>query len=192
MSKDDKNKQESPEIENAELQDQEVIQEKDTTNQQENTTEEPSSEGSQEDLQQKYDELNDKYLRLFSEFDNYRKRTIKEKAALALTASENVIKDLLPVLDDYERALKAMESSEHQADLEGIKLIYNKLKSTLAQKGLAEIAPLGAAFNPDEHEAIAQVPTENQDDKGKVLDVTQKGYSLNGKVIRYPKVVVSC
>lgn len=192
MSKKNTSKQDSPKMENTELQDKEVIQDKETTNQQEENAEAQNTEEAQDNLQQRYDELNDKYLRLFSEFDNYRKRTIKEKAELALTASENVIKDLLTVIDDYERALKAMESSETIADLEGIKLIYNKLKSTLAQKGLQEIEALGVIFNPDEHEAVTNFPTGNEEDKGKILDVVQKGYSLNGKVIRYPKVVVGC
>ena len=138
----------------------------------------------------KYAELNDKYLRLFSEFDNFRKRTAKEKLDLTVTASENVIKDILPVLDDFERALQNMEKNGNEADLQGVTLIYNKLKDTLKKKGLEEIEAMGAEFNTDEHEALTMIPAPEEDKKGKVLDVIQKGYKLNGKVIRFARVVV--
>ena len=138
----------------------------------------------------KYAELNDKYLRLYSEFDNYRKRTAKEKIDLLATASEGVIKDVLPVLDDFERALQNMEKNGNEADMQGVTLIFNKLKNTLKSKGLEEIEAKGTEFNTDEHEALTMIPAPEEDKKGKVLDVIQKGYKLNGKVIRFARVVV--
>ena len=143
-----------------------------------------------EEEKAKYAELNDKYLRLFSEFDNFRKRTAKEKLDLTVTASENVIKDILPVLDDFERAIQNMEKNGNEADLQGVTLIFNKLKDTLKKKGLEEIEAKDAEFNTDEHEALTMIPAPEEDKKGKVLDVIQKGYKLNGKVIRFARVVV--
>lgn len=143
-----------------------------------------------DELKEKYDELNDKYLRLFSEFDNYRKRTAKEKIELSKTASESIMVDLLPILDDFERAIQTMENKETDANYEGVVLIYNKLKRTLEQKGLEEINAKDAVFDTDEHEALTNVPVTDESQKGKVLDVIQKGYKLNGKVIRYARVVV--
>ena len=143
-----------------------------------------------DELKEKYDELNDKYLRLFSEFDNYRKRTAKEKIELSKTASESIMVDLLPILDDFERAIQTMENKETDANYEGVVLIYNKFKRTLEQKGLEEINAQGAVFDTDEHEALTNVPVADESQKGKVLDVIQKGYKLNGKVIRYARVVV--
>ena len=138
----------------------------------------------------KYAELNDKYLRLYSEFDNYRKRTAKEKIDLLATASEGVIKDILPVLDDFERALQNMEKNGNEADMQGVTLIFNKLKNTLKNKGLEEIEAIGTEFNTDEHEALTMIAAPDESSKGKVLDVIQKGYKLNGKVIRFARVVV--
>ncbi len=135
-------------------------------------------------------ELNDKPLRLQAEFDNFRKRTAKEKLDLTVTASENVIKDILPVLDDFERALQNMEKNGNEADIQGVTLIFNKLKDTLKKKGLEEIEAMGTDFNTDEHEALTMIPAPEEDKKGKVLDVIQKGYKLNGKVIRFARVVV--
>ena len=138
----------------------------------------------------KYAELNDTYLRLYSEFDNYRKRTAKEKLEMSATASSAVIKDLLPVLDDFERALQNMEKNGNEADLQGVTLIYNKLKTTLQKKGLEEIVAVDADFNTDEHEALTMIPAPEESKKGKVIDVIQKGYKLNGTVIRFARVVV--
>ncbi len=143
-----------------------------------------------EEEKAKYAELNDKYLRLFSEFDNYRKRTAKEKLELTVTASENVIKDILPVFDDFERALQNMEKNGNEADMQGVTLIFNKLKNVLKTKGLEEIEAMDAEFNTDEHEALTMIPAPDESKKGKVLDVIQKGYKLNGKVIRFARVVV--
>ena len=149
-----------------------------------------AAEKALEEEKTKYAELNDKYLRLFSEFDNHRKRTAKEKLDLMATASENVIKDILPVLDDFERALQNMEKNGNEADLQGVTLIFNKLRDTLKKKGLEEIEAMNAEFNTDEHEALTMIPAPEEDKKGKVLDVIQKGYKLNGKVIRFARVVV--
>ncbi|HOI33575.1 MAG: nucleotide exchange factor GrpE [Bacteroidales bacterium] len=140
---------------------------------------------------EQYDELNDKFLRLFSEFDNYRKRTLKEKIELSKTASEEVITALLPVVDDFERAIQALESQQApDATAEGIKLIYNKLIKTLQQKGLSELKALNETFDTDFHEAITNIPAPEPSLKGKVVDIIQKGYQLNGKVIRFARVVV--
>ena len=143
-----------------------------------------------EEAKAKFDELNDKYLRLFSEFDNFRKRTAKEKLDLTATASESVIRDILPVFDDFERALQNMEKNGNEADMQGVTLIFNKLKDTLKKKGLEEIEAMDAEFNTDEHEALTMIPAPDESKKGKVVDVIQKGYKLNGKVIRFARVVV--
>ena len=149
-----------------------------------------AAEKALEEAKGKFAELNDKHLRLQAEFDNFRKRTAKEKLDLTATASENVIKDILPVLDDFERALQNMEKNGNEADMQGVTLIYNKLKDTLKKKGLEEIEAMDAEFNTDEHEALTMIPAPEEDKKGKVLDVIQKGYKLNGKVIRFARVVV--
>jgi len=142
----------------------------------------------------KNEELNDKFLRLYSEFDNYRKRTLKERTELLKSASEEVITQLLPVLDDFERALNALadqKKEETAASMhEGIQLIYNKLKSILTQKGLAPIDSMGQEFDVDFHEALTNIPAPSEDMKGKVVDEIEKGYKLGDKVIRYAKVVV--
>ncbi|MEI8203624.1 MAG: nucleotide exchange factor GrpE [Bacteroidota bacterium] len=145
-----------------------------------------------EELQAKVDELNDKYLRLFSEFDNFRKRTLKEKAELISTASEGVINALLPVVDDFERAIKAADDHDDLPALkEGIHLIYSKLTNLLQMKGVQPIVSIGEVFNTDFHEAITNIPVEDEAQKGKVIDEVQKGYTLGGKVIRFSKVVVA-
>jgi molecular chaperone GrpE len=145
------------------------------------------------ELETQVAESKDKYLRLYSEFDNYRKRTLKEKTDLYKTASEGVIKELLPVIDDLERAIKSFEESGSEKDypmLEGVKIIYNKFKGILEQKGLEPMKSLGEAFDVDFHEAMTNIPAPSEDLKGKVVDEIEKGYMLNGKVIRYAKVVV--
>lgn len=144
-----------------------------------------------EDLSARVLELNDKYLRLYSEFDNYRKRTIKERIEHSKTASEEVIISMLTILDDFDRALKAIpENAEPDPFTEGIQLIYTKFRTILTQKGIEEIKTIGEDFNTDFHEAITKIPAENEEMKGKIVDEIQKGYTLNGKVIRFSKVVV--
>lgn len=150
------------------------------------------------DLERQVDELKeqvakekDDYVRLMAEFDNYRRRTAQERLELVSVASEDTIKGLLPVLDDFERAIKALaDSSDSEAAKEGTTLIYNKLISYLKTKGLNAIEAAGAEFDTDLHEAVAQFPVAEEDMKGKVFDVVQTGYTLNGKVIRFAKVVV--
>lgn len=144
-----------------------------------------------EDEKIKYAELNDKYLRLFSEFDNFRKRTIKERLELTKTASLDVIVSMLPIIDDFERAMQAFEDTKEADELkEGINLIYNKFKSTLNSKGVECMESKGKEFDTDYHEALTQIPAPSKDLKGKVVDVIEKGYTMNGKVIRFAKVVV--
>jgi molecular chaperone GrpE len=136
-------------------------------------------------------ELNDKYLRLYSEFDNYRKRTIRERAELIKTAGEDIFKNFLPLLDDIERALKSNEKAvDIKAVNEGLTLIHHKFSQSLKQKGLEPINAVGQEFNVDLHEAITNIPAPNEQMKGKVVDEVEKGYTLNGKVIRFSKVVV--
>ncbi len=133
----------------------------------------------------------DDYLRLMAEFDNYRRRTAQEKLDLVSVASEETIKGLLPVLDDCERAMEVLaKSSDSDAAKEGTELIFNKLTGYLKSKGLAVIEAKDKAFDTDLHEAVAQFPVNEEEKKGKVFDVVQTGYTLNGKVIRFAKVVV--
>lgn len=137
------------------------------------------------------DVLNDKYLRLYSEFENYRKRSNNEKLELISTASAGVLKDLVSVIDDFERAIANNETStDVEAMREGFKLIYSKFKSTLEAKGLKQMEAKNEPFNPDLHDAIANIPAPSEDLKGKVIDDVEKGYFLNDKVIRFAKVVV--
>lgn len=143
------------------------------------------------ELEQRIEELNDKYLRLFSEFDNFRKRTQKERLELFKTASEDVMVALLPVLDDFERALKSSDENGVDENFrEGVALIYSKLFKILNQKGLESLDSIGKEFDTDYHEAITRIPAEDEFMKGKVVDVVEKGYKLNDKVIRFAKVVV--
>ena len=144
-----------------------------------------------EQLKAEKAELNDRFLRLFSEFDNYKKRVSKEKLDLIATASEKVIVSLLPVIDDFERAIAANEKVEDIAAVkEGFNLIYNKLVQMMKRFDVEEIQAKGEEFNTDFHEAVTHFPAQNEEDKGKVIDVTEKGYKLKDKVIRYAKVVV--
>lgn len=136
-------------------------------------------------------ELNDRFLRLFSEFDNYKKRVSKEKLDLLATASEKVLVSLLPVIDDFERAIAANEKAEDVESIKkGFNLIYNKLLQIMKRFDVEEIQAKGEAFNTDFHEAVTHFPAQKEEDKGKVIDVTEKGYKLKDKVIRYAKVVV--
>ncbi len=145
----------------------------------------------EEKLQQQVAELNDKYLRLFAEFDNFKRRTQKERVELLQTAGKDIVISLLPVLDDFERAIKATEKSTEVAPVrEGIELVQTKLKTILSQKGLKEIESLNTPFDTDLHEAITQIPSPTEEQKGKVIDQLEKGYTLNDKVVRFAKVVV--
>ena len=179
-----------------------VVNDINETNETENINE-PNEESNEvltaeEALQKKLDEANekvttleDKYLRQVAEFDNYRKRTMKEKAELIKNGGERTIESILPVLDDFERALSNMAKDENASEImTGVELIYNKFVGILKQNGLQKIETEGADFNTDFHEAIAMIPTPNEELKGKVLDCVQAGYTLNDKVIRHAKVAV--
>ena len=156
------------------------------------TSDEKTVSDSIEDPETKIKELNEKYLRLYSEFDNYRKRTIKEKSDIIKTAGEEAFKAILPVMDDFERATKANETvSDAEVIKEGIKLIYNKLKTTTQQKGLIAFESVGEVFNPDIMEAITHIPASDDSQKGKVVDEVEKGYKLGDKVIRFAKVIIA-
>lgn len=138
------------------------------------------------------EEQKDKYLRLSAEFDNYRKRTLKEKAELIKNGGKKAISAILPILDDLERALQNMQKADDvKAMYEGIDLIYQKFLKGLSQEGLQKMEPVGEVFDTDYHEAVALVPAPSEDQKGKVLDCVQTGYKLNDKVIRHAKVVVA-
>ena len=144
-----------------------------------------------EELEAKAAKDKDDYIRLMAEFDNYRRRTAQEKLEIVSMASVETIKGLLPVLDDCERALQVLkDSDDSDAAKEGTELIYNKLMTYLKSKGLAVIEALGQPFDTDVHEAVALFPVQEEEKKGKVFDVVQTGYTLNGKVIRFAKVVV--
>ncbi|MCX6215854.1 nucleotide exchange factor GrpE [Spirosoma sp.] len=136
-------------------------------------------------------ELKDKYLRLYADFENFRRRTAKEKLELISNANEGVLKALIPVVDDFERAMQSIESTNDVAALkEGVSLIYNKLFKTLEGKGLKPMISKGETFNADLHESVTQFPAPSDDLKGKVIDEIEKGYYLNDKVIRFAKVIV--
>ncbi|OFY22410.1 MAG: nucleotide exchange factor GrpE [Bacteroidetes bacterium GWF2_29_10] len=143
------------------------------------------------DLKQKNEELQEKFLRLFSEFDNYKRRTAKEKMDIMNIAGENIIKSLINILDDFERAEKSINSSANiEAVMEGLNLITNKFKDFLSQNGVEPINSIGMPLDTDMHEAITQSPAPSEDMKGKVINEVQKGYLMNGKVIRFSKVII--
>ena len=154
-------------------------------------THEEELEKELETAQETIEEQKDKYLRLSAEFDNYRKRTMKEKAELILNGGEKSLSSILPVVDDFERAIKTMETAtDVQAVKEGVELIYNKFMATLAQNGVKMIETKDQPLNTDYHEAIAVIPAPSEAQKGKILDCVQTGYTLNDKVLRHAKVVV--
>ena len=154
-------------------------------------THEEQLEKELEDAQAVSEEQKDKYLRLSAEFDNYRKRTMKEKAELILNGGEKSISSILPVIDDFERAIKTMETAKDvKAVKEGVELIYNKFMAVMAQNGVKVIETKDQPLDTDYHEAIAVIPAPSEEQKGKILDCVQTGYTLNDKVIRHAKVVV--
>ncbi|MBV7268482.1 nucleotide exchange factor GrpE [Winogradskyella luteola] len=180
MSKKNKNKEvEESQVENAATATAEVEEQKE-------------QKSAEEQLQDQLAAEKDKFMRLFAEFENYKKRTNKERIELFKTASEGVMLAMLPVLDDFERALTHIEEDKEAEELrKGVLLIYNKLLTTLEQKGLSKIeVNKGDAFNADDHEAVTQIPAPSDDLKGKIIDVVERGYKLGDKVIRFPKVVI--
>ncbi|GGH47330.1 molecular chaperone GrpE [Mangrovimonas yunxiaonensis] len=145
----------------------------------------------EEKLQEELQQEKDKFLRLFAEFENYKRRTAKERIELFKTANQDVMVALLPILDDFDRAYIEISKTEEKDLLKGVELISNKLKNTLEGKGLELMAlQQGDAFNPDNHEAVTQIPAPSDDLKGKIIDVVEKGYKLGDKIIRFPKVVI--
>lgn len=151
-----------------------------------------SSKESAVNYESKINELNDKYLRLYSEFDNYRKRTVKEKSDLIKSAGEDVFKAIIPVIDDFERAIKANENSEDLAAIkEGVHLIYSKFKNSIQAKGLTAFETIGQSFDSEVMEAITHIPAADESQKNKVIDEIEKGYKLGDKVIRFAKVVIA-
>lgn len=198
MSKEQKQTQEENELKNEAAAEETVRTEE--GQQEEATPEAPTEELTDEeklakeleDVQSAIEEQKDKYLRLSAEFDNYRKRTLKEKAELIKNGAEKTLTAILPILDDFERALKNLEATEEtKAMKEGVELIFTKFQKVLQQEGLQAIETEGKDFDVDFCEAIALVPAPSEDLKGKILDCVQTGYMLNDKVIRHAKVVVA-
>ena len=190
MSKDKETKKEEVN-ENIENVNENVSTEECDNRQEAELTAEEKLQKELEEANGKIANLEDKYLRQVAEFDNYRKRTIKEKAELIKNGGERAIESILPVLDDFERAISNMAKDENAAEImTGVELIYNKFVGILKQNGLEKIETEGADFNTDYHEAIAMIPTPDEALKGKVLDCVQTGYTLNDKVIRHAKVAV--
>lgn len=169
-----------------------VIEDQLNTNESDVQNEDVEVVSVEEQLQEELKKEKDKFLRLFAEFENYKKRTSKERIDLFKTASQDVMVSMLPVLDDFERALNHIEDDKEAENLrKGVLLIYQKLLSTLEQKGLEVVAvSKGDVFNADDHEAITQIPAPTDDLKGKIIDVIEKGYKLGEKIIRFPKVVI--
>ncbi|GAL00305.1 heat shock protein GrpE [Nonlabens ulvanivorans] len=182
-----KNKNEEQELNDLESQ---TVDQQDGVN--DNTTDE---EQEQKDpiveLEEQLQQEKDKFLRLFAEFENFKRRTAKERIELFKTAGEGVLKDMLPVIDDFDRAMIEINKSEDKNLIEGVTLISNKLRNTLNSKGLEQMeVRAGDAFNADYHEAITQIPAPSDEMKGKIIDVIEQGYKLGDKIIRYPKVVI--
>ena len=198
MTKEKNHPQEEEILKNEEVTTDEAVQNEEV-NAEETAQEEAAELTPEEQLanmlaeaQQMVSEERDKYLRLSAEFDNYRKRTLKEKAEIIKNGGEKTLTAILPVLDDFERALKNMEASEEtKAMKEGVELIFNKFNKILSQEGLQKIETEGREFDVDFHEAIALIPAPSEDLKGKILDCVQTGYMLNDKVIRHAKVAVA-
>lgn len=179
---------EQPEVEKASEQPQNT--EKDENKEAKEEQSEPEAKQTEE-LEKQLDEMKDKYLRQVAEFDNYRKRTLKEKTELILNGGEKVITALLPIMDDFERAQQNMEkANDIKALKEGVDLIFQKLQKVLESQGLKKIETEGQDFNTDFHEAIAMIPAQKDEQKGKVVDCVQAGYMLNDKVIRHAKVAI--
>ncbi|MDP2424104.1 MAG: nucleotide exchange factor GrpE [Bacteroidales bacterium] len=188
-----KNKTEGKEVDTQKSEEQEVDKEQRQASFREEDDEKPNvaQAAALHELNSTLADLSDKYLRLYSEFDNYRKRTAKEKLELSKTASEGVITSLLPVLDDMERAMQVIpEDKENDVYIAGLKLIYNKLKNILTQKGLTEIEATDQPFDTDYHEAVSHFAVADPEKKNRIIEVVQRGYKLSDKVIRYAKVVV--
>lgn len=186
-----KEEKEQEEVQEELNQNEEVNQEETVAEEQEESNEAELTE--EEKLKAEVQDFKNKYLRLYSEFENFRKRTSKEKSEFLLTANKDLIIDLLPVLDDFERAIKVNNETEEldAAKLkEGFELIYDKFDKIIKKKGVEEIEAHGKEFDTEHHEAITQIPAPSEDLKGKIVDVIEKGYKMGEKVIRYAKVII--
>ena len=196
MSTKDKQNTEQIKDDKSQSSEKEIVDKEDngSTNESEDTTEANGESDAQsviEELTNKLAQANDKYIRLAAEFDNYRRRTAKERLDLISTAGEDVIKGFLPILDDCERALEVLKKSEaSEAAIEGTELIFNKIMTFLKGRGVSVIDALGQELDTDYHEAVAKFPVDDKEKKNRIIDVVQQGYKLNEKVIRFSKVVV--
>lgn len=172
-----------------EIKDQETVAKEKKSTKKKSKTDELNEQ--LEQLTAELTESKDKYLRLFAEFDNYKKRTVKERLDLINTAGRDAMSSLLPVLDDFDRAKKsADDDASSEVFTEGVSLVYNKLHGILSSKGLKSMETTGETFDPELHEAITEIPAPTEDMKGKIIDTIEKGYTLNDKIIRHAKVVV--
>ncbi len=190
-NKDNATAQETEETDHAEVTSGSTTEAVQTEKAAEASGEADKNEDEQRVILEKLAEMQDKYLRLSAEFDNYRKRTLKEKMDISKYGGEEVLKDILPVIDDFDRALKHMESSENCEGIkEGVILIYNKLIDYLKRNGVSEIPAINEAFNVDLHDATARVQVTEEEKKGKVVEVLLKGYYLKDKILRHSKVVI--
>lgn len=179
------------ELKNEKVENSTEQEEPKTENIQNEVVEEQQVESKEAELTAKLAEMQDRYLRLSAEFDNYRRRTLKEKMDLNKTAGEEIFVSLLPIVDDFERALSSMNDAKDISSVkDGVSLIYNKVIALLTQKGIKVMDALNTDFDADFHEAITKIPVDKKKNKGKVMDVVSKGYMLDEKVIRYAKVVV--
>lgn len=168
-----------------------AVEEKELKNQQEAATNEIEGLTVEEQLQEELAKEKDKFIRLFAEFENFKKRTSKERIELFKTAGQEVLSAMLPVLDDFDRAVAEISKTKEKELLKGVELIHNKFRETLKNKGLELMeVKQGDAFDAEMHEAVTQIPAPSDDLKGKIVDVIEKGYTLGEKIIRYPKVVV--
>jgi len=176
-----------------EIQDDEVIKdEKDTKSKKKTKSSKKDKLTDRiEELEQELSESKDKFLRLFAEFDNFKKRTAKERIDFRATAGMDALQAFLPVMDDFDRAKKVAENEDNNEEFsEGVKLVYQKLKSVLTSKGIKVMESTGETFDPELHEAITEIPAPTEDMKGKIIDTIEQGYYLNDKIIRYARVVV--
>ncbi len=185
-----KDKEMEKDISNQEVENENLEAAEDSVESSENTENEPV-ESENDLLKAEVEKERNNFLRLFAEFENYKKRTSKERIELFSTANKELMTVLLPILDDFERGLKEIEKSSDEALMQGMQLIYNKFKNTLSQKGLKEMeVKQGDTFDAEIHEAITQIPAPSKKLKGKIIDTVEKGYKLGETIIRYPKVVL--
>ncbi|MCT4614597.1 MAG: nucleotide exchange factor GrpE [Marinifilaceae bacterium] len=188
--KNEEKSQENESVENKEVE-KEVEEQKSDKKEKKEKKKKKSKSDEIEELGAKLQEITDKYMRLSAEFDNYRKRTLKEKMELTKSAGEKILLNILPVIDNFERALNSMnENTNAESMKEGVDLIYKNFTDFVGQNGVKEIEAINKEFDTDVHEAITKIPAPSEDMKGKIIDCVEKGYYLNDKVIRYAKVVV--